>query len=658
MKTRLVATLLLLAVAAAIGYWFFFNRNQPVFGTQLSDLAAAAPADTQFFLAVDLRQGRRVSQLVELLRDGAQRYPSLLAEPLEELEGSLPQGLKLEEVADWLGPAACMSWFPLTGQTTLLSRERKDPPFEMAVAVQVYQPEKVKQHFASLFKTLKPAELEGLPHWTGAQIEITLYRDVLVLTTGPEATKRCLEALRGKAARLAGDKHYRAAMERVPHAQGGLVYVPPDRLLVPLKEMFNDRRQVDEMTIDAFKSMQYGVLSITAEGDVQGFLGIDPASASNWAKAMLKAPGTESGAARYVPSEWANYHAVNLPYLYEALWQTAMIFPGSRTDVAPIPMALKMGLGTTTQELFATMTGEMGVATHFDAKNEAESRALVVVGLKDRARFEQILTAAASRLGLEPLDTVDGHKLLGWRTRPHMRFVVLDGALLLLVSADHAALLRELLAVEAGKQPSLLQEPLMKQAVEAAGTRWIALNYINLAKAGAPVLEAFKQGVLSGNKGDERKFADDMLSQAEKQLPGMQTSAVVLVEPQGLRLRTFGSALLSQSFTAGLMGAILIPNFVKARWTGQIAACKGNLKNFGTALEMWATDHGGKYPKTLTELSPDYLKTSGTCPTGGRYEYEVTGKGYKVTCQGGHEAQGFPSVLLYYSSEEGLIERY
>ena len=51
-----------------------------------------------------------------------------------------------------------------------------------------------------------------------------------------------------------------------------------------------------------------------------------------------------------------------------------------------------------------------------------------------------------------------------------------------------------------------------------------------------------------------------------------------------------------------ILAAILVPNFVRARAQGHLTACKSNLKNIGTALEMYSTDHAGRYPLTNTGL--------------------------------------------------------
>lgn len=65
-----------------------------------------------------------------------------------------------------------------------------------------------------------------------------------------------------------------------------------------------------------------------------------------------------------------------------------------------------------------------------------------------------------------------------------------------------------------------------------------------------------------------------------------------------------------------ILAAILVPNFIKARAQGQLAACKSNLKNIATALEMYATDNDGRYPGAIAigTFTPDYLRTVPTCP--------------------------------------------
>ena len=87
------------------------------------------------------------------------------------------------------------------------------------------------------------------------------------------------------------------------------------------------------------------------------------------------------------------------------------------------------------------------------------------------------------------------------------------------------------------------------------------------------------------------------------------------------------------------IGATLVPNFLRARGSGQLAACESNLKNIGTALEMYAADYGGNYPPSLVYLTDyNYFKVLPHCPTKSNspYLYEVNSDFdyYTLTCGG------------------------
>ena len=62
-----------------------------------------------------------------------------------------------------------------------------------------------------------------------------------------------------------------------------------------------------------------------------------------------------------------------------------------------------------------------------------------------------------------------------------------------------------------------------------------------------------------------------------------------------------------------IVAALLVPNFIRARSRGSLTACKSNLKNLGTACEMYFTDHD-EYPKSASLLTPNYLQTIPECP--------------------------------------------
>ena len=68
----------------------------------------------------------------------------------------------------------------------------------------------------------------------------------------------------------------------------------------------------------------------------------------------------------------------------------------------------------------------------------------------------------------------------------------------------------------------------------------------------------------------------------------------------------------------GLLAAIAIPNFIKARTTSQMNACINNLRQVDGAIQQWAleTKQSGSAAVAFNDIS-GYLKNSVICPSGG-----------------------------------------
>jgi hypothetical protein len=93
-------------------------------------------------------------------------------------------------------------------------------------------------------------------------------------------------------------------------------------------------------------------------------------------------------------------------------------------------------------------------------------------------------------------------------------------------------------------------------------------------------------------------------------------------------------------------------------------ACKANLKNLATALEMYSSDFAGHYPTSLARLTPNYLQQIPTCPAARRDTYSggfVSGQApdrYAVWCAGdNHPGLGLGPNLPAYDSVSGLLDR-
>ena len=87
----------------------------------------------------------------------------------------------------------------------------------------------------------------------------------------------------------------------------------------------------------------------------------------------------------------------------------------------------------------------------------------------------------------------------------------------------------------------------------------------------------------------------------------------------------------------GLLAAIAIPNFVKARATSQANACINNMRQIDAAASQFALEKGKKTGDAITypdDLTPYIKMNAGSsvppCPAGGTYACTVVGTG--ATC--------------------------
>lgn len=82
--------------------------------------------------------------------------------------------------------------------------------------------------------------------------------------------------------------------------------------------------------------------------------------------------------------------------------------------------------------------------------------------------------------------------------------------------------------------------------------------------------------------------------------------------------------------------ALLLPVWKHGAAERETRACLNNLKDVGTAMELYSIDHAGRYPMSpgarsysdqfvpLTLLTPRYLKTLPTCAAGAPYRLTVS----------------------------------
>ena len=91
----------------------------------------------------------------------------------------------------------------------------------------------------------------------------------------------------------------------------------------------------------------------------------------------------------------------------------------------------------------------------------------------------------------------------------------------------------------------------------------------------------------------------------------------------------------------GLLAAIAIPNFVRARTTSQQNACINNLRQIDAAAQQWALENGKKTGDAINypgDLQP-YIKLNAAgaippCPAGGTYACATVGSNPTCTIAG------------------------
>jgi prepilin-type N-terminal cleavage/methylation domain-containing protein len=76
----------------------------------------------------------------------------------------------------------------------------------------------------------------------------------------------------------------------------------------------------------------------------------------------------------------------------------------------------------------------------------------------------------------------------------------------------------------------------------------------------------------------------------------------------------------------GMLAAIAIPSFMKARTTSQKNACINNLRQIEAGKEQWALENRAKTGTEVTTTEVDlYMRVAPACPAGGTYVYGKVG---------------------------------
>ena len=86
----------------------------------------------------------------------------------------------------------------------------------------------------------------------------------------------------------------------------------------------------------------------------------------------------------------------------------------------------------------------------------------------------------------------------------------------------------------------------------------------------------------------------------------------------------------------GILLAIAVPNFIKARESSRTRTCIANLRQIEAAKEQWAMENkkGSADVPVQGDLNPDYMKSWPTCPSNGNV-YVIGAISANPTCPTG-----------------------
>ena len=97
-----------------------------------------------------------------------------------------------------------------------------------------------------------------------------------------------------------------------------------------------------------------------------------------------------------------------------------------------------------------------------------------------------------------------------------------------------------------------------------------------------------------------------------------------------------------------VLTGIAIPSYFALRNRARSAAAQSEMKNIGTAIELYAIDNGNALPAALANIEGTYIaEVPDADPWGVGYVYAVNGGSYTLTCYGPDgEADGGDDIVL------------
>ena len=320
-------------------------------------------------------------------------------------------------------------------------------------------------------------------------------------------------------------------------------------------------------------------------------------------------------------------------------------FPQAQDFIAKLPAQFEEKTRLKWDDVLKSLGGEAGFVLTLDESNNIpiplpnmaltipEPGLLLVLKVNDDTIFNRIDEALKSNSQVVSVNQ-PGLKM---RTMPvPLPFIgtlrptsASSGGYLFISSSD--ALVNEALAVKSGKIPGLKSTDEFKRISENIPDRGNQFTF--MSERFGRILFQVQQQAMSAQIAKNGGAAQSQWMQSFMHGRPAFGYSVGVNTPQGCLTvgnssRSFANmALLPAVAVPGMLAAIAIPNFVKARATAQQNACINNLRQIEAAKNQWALENAKKSTDVPTQqdILP-YLRKWPVCPAGGTYTIGAVGE--------------------------------
>jgi hypothetical protein len=339
----------------------------------------------------------------------------------------------------------------------------------------------------------------------------------------------------------------------------------------------------------------------------------------------------------------ATFADVDVPMLWSVIEKQVAEsgFPQAKETLSRLPDAFENATGLKWDQVLASLGGEFGFAVTLDDTKMIpiplpsggdplqipEPALLLVMKVKDDTIFNRIDNALQERAGQQIIKAdKPGLKMRTWplplplpiQLRPTV--AAADGYLFI---ATSDAIIQEVLAVKAGQHPGLKSTQEFQRLSKDVPALGNSFSFVS-QRFGQTMMKVQQQAVQMSANAPQTAWMHSFLGSTKP--AGSYTVAANTDE--GWLAVANGSQHPAKLLAVGalvpigMISAIAIPNFVKARQTAQKNACINNLRMIDGAKQQWALENKKTATDTPTraDLKP-YLPKGElpVCPAGGTY---------------------------------------